>query len=101
MEKVIATCVWEYLSEHTKIEVIKYRDIYYKDCGGALPYMTLKKTNKPVPKGHEYGAYEINGEIYLTCWTNDLDCIARKPMKRSQYMKYKVLKKYTQLSMML
>ena len=90
---MIAKCL-----DGREVEVIKYKNIYYNTINFHLPYCTYKKTKKPVKKGLEYAHYIIEGEMYETCLTNNLDVIARPSMKRYRLKGYRMVKKYKQLS---
>jgi len=94
-----ATC----LSDGKQVEVIKYKNIYYCEIDFYCPYKTFIRTNKEVKEGHEYAHYMIDGKLYKTCYTNDLEHVAKDiahyvMMKRYSFKKYRILKKYKQLS---
>lgn len=89
-----ATC----LSDGKQVEVIKYKNIYYCKIDFHIPFEVFYKWHKPIPKNHEAFYYMIDGVLYNTILTNDLDCIARDSMKRYSFKKYRILKKYKQLS---
>ena len=92
---MIATC----LLDGREVEVIKYKNIYYSKSDFYLPYRAYKRTKKPVKSGYEYSFYMIDGKLHEAVMTNDLDCIARQvELKRYRFTKYRMVKKYKQLS---